>query len=82
MVQAITNVKTIDWRTWIRGLLGATISAAAGATGTLAGVDIAFDGATLTQKLIATGVTALFAAIVSMGKFLQTHPLPEDKEDA
>ena len=77
-IQAITAATVIDWRTWIRGILGAGISAAAGATGTLTGVDVAIDGATFKQKMLAMGIAAAVSAIVSIGKFLQTHPLPDD----
>ena len=78
-MQAITVASKLKWKQWWIGIMGAIISGAAGATGALAGVDIAITGATASQKLTAMGIAALFSAIVSLGKWLQTHPVPDEQ---
>lgn len=75
-MQALSTARRMDWRGWIRGVAGSFVSGAAGAIGTYAGLEAVLDVG-LSQTLEIMGITALVSAIISMGKYLQTKPLPD-----
>ena len=74
-MQALSTAKQLNWRDWLRGLIGAFVSGGAGAVGTFAGVETVLDVG-MAQTLQIMGIASLVSAIVSIGKFLQTTPVP------
>lgn len=81
-MQAITVASKLDWSGWFRGLVGAFVSGGAGAVGGGVGAitldPMKFnleDGMGATFKLM--GIAFAISAIVSLAKYLQTHPTPE-----
>lgn len=71
----------LDWSGWARGLVGAFISGGAGAIGASIGVttlDPSHDIAG-TRLLGVIGIAFLTSGIVSLGKYLQQHPVPDNE---
>jgi len=77
-----TAVTTMDWRGWLRGLIGAAISGGASAIATGLVVPVmdpdhwSFQAGKL-YGLVAT--VFCVSAVVSIAKFLQASPLPGEK---
>lgn len=65
-------------RRWLKGVIGAFVSGGAGAVGAFVGVETVLDVGVV-QTLQVMGVTALFSALVSMAKYLQTNPVPPEE---
>lgn len=76
---AVDSAMRMDWNSWLRGVIGALVSGGAAAIGGSVAIP-AFDpshdivGIHLFALL---GSLFLFSGMVSMFKFLQTHPLPD-----
>lgn len=85
MMNAIATASKLDWKGWLLGIAGAFISGGAGTIGAFVGVSFA-DGSD-PDHFIAQGhhmlevmaITFLTSAIISLAKFLQTHPVPSDE---
>ena len=81
-MNAITVASRLAWGEWIRGIFGALISGGASAIATGTGVSV-FDpshdikGITLLKVVAGSFV---FSGIISLAKFLQTHPVPDAKQ--
>lgn len=84
MITAVQTAQSLDWKGWLRGSIGAFISGGAGTVGAFVGVSFA-DGQD-PDHFIARGhhmlevmaITFLTSAIISLAKFLQTNPMPDD----
>ena len=78
-MNAITVASRLAWGEWIRGIFGALISGGASAIATGTGVSV-FDpshdivGITLVKVMAGS---FLFSGLISLAKFLQTHPVPD-----
>lgn len=83
MIAAVSTAKTLDWGGWLLGAWGALISGGAGAISSGFGVGLVdpdhfnLTGGGFHRMLAVMAVTFLFSAIVSLAKFLQTHPVPQ-----
>lgn len=80
-MQMITVASKLDWGGWLRGLVGAFISGGAGAIGATTGV-AAFDPShdIAGVRMFEVMCTAFFfSGLISLGKFLQTHSVPDAK---
>jgi hypothetical protein len=66
----------MNWKLWIYGLGYAVIGAAAGAGTNYFVLPIVFNGATLRQLFVATGLNAGLAGLGAFLGYLKTHPLP------
>src|ERR1039457_2324125 len=83
-MQMLTTASKLDWAGWLLGIFGACISGGAGAIGGGFGaviVDPSHDftpgqGGTY-HLLMLMGVAFLFSGIISLAKYLQTHPVPD-----
>jgi hypothetical protein len=84
MPPLLDNARGLDVAGWIRGLLSAGISSAGGAIASGFGPaivdpnDFNFQHPALIFKTAAVGATV--AGVISMGKFLNSQPLPPFKE--
>jgi hypothetical protein len=80
-MNALVVATKLDWNGWIRGLFGALISGGAGAVGAGFGASILDPGHDLVggRLLALIGSSFLFSGIVSLAKYLQMHPVPEEK---
>lgn len=83
MITAVKTAQSLDWKGWILGFVGAFVSGGAGAVGALIGVSYV-DGQDPDHFIMQghrmielVGIVFLFSGIVSLAKFLQTHPVPE-----
>jgi hypothetical protein len=82
-MKAITIAGSLNWSGWLRGVIGAFVSGGAAGIGAATAVT-AFDpshdivGWTLSKVV---GLTFVITGIVSLAKFLQSHPLPDRYED-
>jgi len=77
----LTTATKLGWSEWFRGLIGSFISGGAAAIGATVGVttfDPSHDIVGI-RLLGVAGVSFLGSGIVSLAKFLQQHPLPDDK---
>lgn len=81
-MQAITVAGKLKWADWFRGLIGAFVSGGAGAIGGATGATMLDptkfnlnDGLGVTMKLM--GIAFVISAVISLAKFLQTHPVPD-----
>ena len=82
-MQMFLVASKLDWAGWLRGFFGALISGGAGAVGSGFGSIIVdpkdfnvLQGG-LVHTLALMGVTFAFSAIISLAKFLQSHPVPD-----
>ena len=79
-MQMLVNAAKFDWGTWGMGILGAVISGGSSAILTLFGTTmVAPDtfNTTHPRKLLEVmTVNLVGGAIISLAKFLQTHPTP------
>ncbi len=81
-MQAITVAKSLDWKGWFIGIMGALVSGFAGVIGSGLGVTITAPQdfnfhAGLSHLLEVTLISAGISSAVSLGKFLQSHPTPD-----
>lgn len=87
MTNPLATAAKLDWSAWIRGLVGAAVSGGAGAVGATFGT-MALDGkdfnftSGLTHTLQLMGICFLISGLVSLMKFLQSHPTPDPVQDA
>lgn len=82
MPRAFTVANNLEIGGWVRGLLSAAISGGASAiTGgiVVSGIDPSNYNFQAGKFWILTGTLFAVNAVVSMAKFLQAHPLPEEK---
>lgn len=83
MITAVSTAKKLDWSGWVTGIFGSIISGGAGAVGAAFGTilvdpkDFNVMGGGLHKLLISMGITFMFSAIISLAKWLQTHPVPD-----
>jgi len=84
-MQILTTASRLDWAGWVRGIIGAFVSGGAGAIGAGTGTIVVdpekFNVSTpqgLHSLLTAMGIAFLVSGIISLAKFLQTHPVPDD----
>jgi hypothetical protein len=86
-MQAMTTLKHLDWRGWIRGVVSAVISGGAGAAGGVLGAIVAdpehfnLAGRGLRDTLTVAATAFGVSAAVSLMKFLQTTPVPPEVEE-
>lgn len=85
-MQALKTAKGLDWRGWIRGVIGATVSGGASAVGAGFGTIIidpkdfnVFDGGA-SHLFLVMAVCFAFSSLISLMKFLSTHPIPDEIE--
>jgi hypothetical protein len=90
MLTMIATGKKLDWGGWGLGIMGALISGGASALGSGVGSNVVdpehfnvLQGG-FHHMLALMGVSFIVSAIFSLGKYLQTHPVPElvDKSGA
>ena len=77
----LTTASRIDWGDWFRGIIGALISGGAGAVGAMFGTTT-IDPKTFNiqhpiKLLEAMGISFMISGIISLMKYLQTHPVPD-----
>lgn len=77
MITAVSVAKGMDWRGWLRGLVGACVSGGAGSIASGFAANIA-DPAHDISIFKVMWITFAISAIVSLMKYLQTHPVPDD----
>ena len=77
-MQALSTARQLDWASWWLGIMGAVVSGFGGAIGSFVGVETVLDVG-LRKTILVMVVTAGFSAAVSLGKFLQTHSVPDAK---
>lgn len=77
-MRMIKTATTLDWNGWIRGIFGALISGGAGSVAAGFAVNMS-DPAHDISVLKVMGLTFLFSGIVSLAKFLQITPVPEEE---
>ena len=65
-MNAITAAQTLSFRQWLIGVLNAVISGAA----------VVLSGLVVGVSWRNIGIMALFSAAISLGKYLQQHPIP------
>lgn len=76
-MQMLAVAGKLDWGGWIKGLVGAIISGGAASVGS--GISVTMlDKAHDINTLEVMGVTFLISGAVSLAKFLQQHPIPDD----
>jgi hypothetical protein len=82
-MQMIITAGSLDWSGWVRGVLGAAISGGAGAVSVGFGTMIVdpehfnvLNGG-IYHLLAVIGICFTVSSIVSLAKFLQTHPVPD-----
>jgi hypothetical protein len=82
MMNAVTTARRLDWEGWFLGIMSAVISGFAGVLGSGIGVSVAdpehfnFTGTGLHHLILATVIAGGVSSAVSLGKFLQTQPVP------
>jgi presenilin-like A22 family membrane protease len=67
MLSAVKSAQRLDWRGWLIGAAGASIS---GGAVVLSGISLGVRPATVVTM---AGISAL----VSLGKYLETHPIAQ-----
>ena len=85
-MQAIGTARRLDVRGWIRGVISAVVSGGAGAAGGSLGAVMADPehfavntGSGLHGVLVVAGYAFAVSAIISLMKFLQTTPIPQEE---
>jgi hypothetical protein len=80
-MQALTVASRLDWSGWFAGVAGAFISGGAGAIGAGVGATLTDPGHDLVGVKLyeLMGIAFVTSGIISMAKFLQTHPVPDPK---
>jgi hypothetical protein len=83
-MQMLSVAGNLDWGGWLTGIIGAIISGGAGAVASgistnLVDPDHFNVHGGLHNLLAVIGTTFAVAAIISLAKFLQTHPVPTAK---
>jgi hypothetical protein len=75
----LNTVARLDWSGWGRGLLGAFVSGGAGAIGAASGVTAMDPSHDLAGWRLfgVMGIAFLSSGIISLAKYLQTHPVPD-----
>lgn len=74
---------TLDWSGWVRGFIGALVSGGAGAVSSgFGGIILDPQQFNVTQGgfghlMELMGITFAFSAVISLAKFLQVHPVPD-----
>lgn len=83
-MQMLVTASRLDWTGWILGIIGALVSGGAGAVGGGFGAVIADPSHDFTpgmggtkHLLVLMGTAFVVSGIISLAKFLQTHPVPE-----
>lgn len=66
MINAVTVAQSLDWKGWLEGAVGATVSGSA----------VVLSGYAIGVSWKKVGAMALVSAVVSLGKYLQQHPIP------
>lgn len=77
-MQMISAAMKIGLREWVRGCVGAAISGGAGSIASGVGAT-ALDKSHDLNIIALMGITFVVSGIISLGKYLEIHPLPEDK---
>ena len=85
MVTALNTAAKLDWSGWIRGIVGAIVSGGAGAVSSGLSVNIIDPehfGITsgLSHLLAVVTTTFCVSALISLAKWLQTHPVPDSEK--
>lgn len=76
-MQMLKVAGKLDWGGWIRGVIGAVISG--GAASIASGISVtALDKSHDINTLEVMGLTFLVSGVVSLAKYLEQHPLPEE----
>lgn len=82
-MQLLTVASRLDWAGWLRGLVGAFVSGGAAAIGGGTGVSLVdpdhFNVSHPGHLIEVMGIAFLTSAVISLGKYLQTHPIPDVK---
>jgi hypothetical protein len=83
-MQMLTVASRLDWPGWLLGGMGAFISGGAGAIsagfGTMLVDPDHFNlGSGAHHLFEVMGITFLFSAVISLAKYLQMHPTPEQE---
>jgi hypothetical protein len=88
MVTAFSTAQKLDWAGWLLGIGGAAISGGSSAIGGGFGSIIAdpehfnvVQGG-FKHVLVVMGIAFSVSAIISLAKFLQTHPVPDQLQQA
>lgn len=88
MLAALRTAANLDWSGWLLGIWGATISGGAGAISSGFGTMIVdpdhfnIGQGGLHRVLYVMGVTFGFSAVISLAKYLQLHPTPDQLQQA
>lgn len=75
-MQMLTVASRLGWAEWVRGVIGALVSGGAGAVASGFGANLA-DPAHDINIFKVMAFTFVISGVVSLMKFLQTHPTPE-----
>lgn len=83
MITMVSTAKKLNWSGWLLGIVGAIISGGAGAVASGVGVGYvdpehfnAITSSGLRHLLSVMGICFVVSALVSLAKFLQSHPVP------
>jgi hypothetical protein len=84
MINAVTTMSRLDWSGWWLGIMGALVSGGAGAISSGVGVTVV-DGQDPDHFILKGGhmievmaICFLVSAIISLAKWLQLHPIPNE----
>lgn len=75
-MQMLETAGSLDWKGWATGLAGAAISGGAGSVGSGFATTV-LDKSHDINLLYMMAITFAFSGLISMMKFLQTHPVPD-----
>jgi hypothetical protein len=82
-VKIVSTALRLEWEEWFLGIMGAIISGGAGAVGSAFG-SIVLDPEKFNVSqgflhlLAMMGISFTVCGLVSLGKFLQVHPVPNE----
>lgn len=88
MINMLSTASSLDLKGWMLGSVGALISGGAGAIGGGFGAMVEdpehfnVGGGGLHHLLVMMGITFLISGIISLAKFLQVHPVPDQLQQA
>ncbi len=83
MLTAVSTAKRLDWGGWFVGIMGAIISGGAAGIGGAVGPSYVDPGHFNLTKggfhhmMECTSICFIISAVISLAKFLQTHPTPQ-----
>jgi hypothetical protein len=77
-MQMLTVAGKLNWNSWFRGVVGALVSGGASSVASAFGTVI-LDKQHDLNIFAMMGITFLFSGVISLAKFLQTQPIPQEE---